>query len=71
MDILSQKREIMVTANLRVNEHTTQRVERPAIKTYAPRPDEVIRPRPVTVSRAKPLDVDPVLARSLPRLVTE
>lgn len=61
----------MVTANSRVNERTTRNLGRAAIKAYNAKPDEEISPQPTPVSRARRLDVDAVLARSLPKVAGE
>lgn len=60
----------MPKTNLSLNEQTSRKVgwpeTRPNGKTGAG-----ISPRPTPVSRARHLDVDAVLARSLPRVVNE
>lgn len=61
----------MTTLNLGVNEPPTQNVERQAVKTYRARADEGITRPPIPVSRVQRLDVDAVLARSLPKVVSE
>jgi hypothetical protein len=61
----------MATANLRVDEQTTQNLGRPALEVHIAKPDEGISPRPIPVSRVRRLDVDAVLARSLAKVVGE
>ena len=61
----------MTTANLRVEEQTTRKLAGPAIEGHTTKPDEVINPPLIPVSKARRLDVDAVLARSLPKVVEE
>lgn len=62
----------MATANsISKDGDTTQDRARAAIKAYNAKPGERVSPRPVPISRARPLDVDAVLARSLPKLADE
>ena len=60
----------MPRTNLSVNEQTTRNLGRPETKPNG-KTGEGISPRPTPVSRARRLDVDAVLARSLPRVVNE
>lgn len=41
-----------------------------AIEAYVPRSDELRKAAPILVRKVQPLDVDAVLARSLPKLGT-
>jgi hypothetical protein len=50
-------------------ERTSQNRARAAIEAYAIRSVERVDPRPMPVSHGRHLDVDAVLARSLPRVV--
>lgn len=63
----------MALANLRVikDEQTTQTPARVAIEAYTAKPDEPISPGSGRVSRGRRLDVDAVLARSLPKVAGE
>ena len=48
------------------NERTSQELE--ASGAYVPRSDDLSRPAPILVRKGQHLDVDAVLARSLPKL---
>jgi hypothetical protein len=63
----------MATANSIVikNRQTTQNRARAAIEAYTSKSDKRIGPGPKPVSRGRHLDVDAVLARSLPKVVSE
>ena len=62
----------MALANLRIKEErTTQDRARAAIEAYAVKSVERIDPRPIPISGGRHLDVDAVLARSLPKVVSE
>ena len=69
------KKENMALANLRVvkDRQTTQNLARAAIAIDAhhARFDERIRPWPIPVCNGRYLDVDEILARSLPNVVSE
>jgi hypothetical protein len=47
------------------DERTSQ--ERAAIEVYVPQSDELSRPAPILVRKGQHLDVDGILARSLPK----
>jgi len=61
----------MALANLRVvkNRQTTQTRVRAAIEAYNARSDERVRPWPIPVCNGSYLDVDAILARSLPEVL--
>ena len=61
----------MALANLRAikEESTTQNRARAAVQAYASKSDERISPGLNRVRRGRHLDVDAVLARSLPKVV--
>jgi hypothetical protein len=61
----------MVTANLSVNEQATRNLGRPAIKGHNGKTEERTSARPTSLSRTRHLDVDAVLERSLPKVVSE
>jgi hypothetical protein len=63
----------MAPANLRVvkDRQTTQNLARAAIEAHNARFDERIRPWPIPVCNGRYLDVDEILARSLPNVVSE
>ena len=63
----------MALANLREieEEQTTHDRARAAIEAYALKSVELNDPRPMPVSNGRHLDVDAVLARSLPKVVSE
>ena len=63
----------MALANLRVfkDRQITQNRARAAIEAYNARSDEPISPWPIPVCSGRYLDVDEVLARSLPKVVGE
>ena len=63
----------MALANLRVtkDEQTTQNRVRAAIEAYTSKFHERISPGLNPVSRGRRLDVDAILARSLPKVVGE
>jgi len=62
----------MALANLRIKEErTTQDRARAAIEAYAVKSVERIDPRPIPIPGRRHLDVDAVLARSLPKVVSE
>lgn len=72
MDSLLQRRKNIASADSIIKDgDTTQDRMRAATKAYNAKPGERVSPRPVPISRARPLDVDAVLARSLPKLVSE
>ena len=68
-----KKCRIMTTANVRAikDEQTTQNLARAAIEAYTSKFDERISAGLIQVSRGQRLDVDAVLARSLPKAVGE
>ena len=63
----------MATANLieTRDEQRTQNHARSAIDAYTAKSDERMTLGPIPVSRARHLDVDAVLARSLAKVVSE
>ena len=63
----------MALTNLKVvnDEQTTQTRAHAAIEAYNARSDEPVDSRLVVVSRGRRLDVDDVLARSLPSLTVK
>jgi hypothetical protein len=61
----------MPKADLSVNAEATRNLRRPAIKVDNGKTGDGITPRPISSSRTRHLDVDAVLARSLPKVVTE
>ena len=61
----------MPKADLSVNAETTRNLRRSAIKAINDKTGEGITPKPISSSRTRHLDVDAVLARSLPKVVTE
>ena len=71
MDAPQRRTKDMAPANLRVNHETTRNHERPVIKPHNGKTDEGISPRPISLSRIRHLDVDAVLARSLPKVANE
>jgi len=50
---------------------TNQNRARAAIEAYSVKSVELIDPRPIPISGGRHLDVDAVLARSLPEVVSE
>ena len=72
MDSLLQRRKNMATANSVIKDgDATQDRARAELKAYNAKPGERVSPRPIPISRARHLDVDAVLARSLPKVVSE
>jgi hypothetical protein len=74
LELLSaNKRRSMALANSIVikDRQTNQNRAQAAIETYSVKSVERIDPRPVPVSHGHHLDVDAVLARSLPKVVGE
>jgi hypothetical protein len=67
---LAAKKETMALANLRVvkDRQTTQNLARGAIEAHNARFDERIRPWPIPVCNGSYLDIDAILARSLPEV---
>jgi len=61
----------MTTANLRLDEQPTRNLARPGIEADTSTPDAEINPTLIPVSKARRLDVDAVLARSLAKVVEE
>lgn len=61
----------MPKTDLSVNAETTRNLGRPAIKADNGQTGERISPQPISSSRTRHLDVDAVLARSLPKAVSE
>jgi hypothetical protein len=62
----------MALANLRIKEEQTTRDRAlAAIAAYSVKSDEPIDPRPRPVAHGRHLDVDAVLARSLPKTVSK
>jgi hypothetical protein len=63
----------MALVNLRVvkDTQTTQERARAAIEAYNARADERISPWPIPVSNGRYLDVDRILAQSLPGVLSE
>ena len=63
----------MALANLRSVEdgHTTQDRARAAREAHTAKADERIGPELIPLSKGRHLDVDAVLARSLPKVVSE
>ena len=70
MDTLPRRKE-MPKANLTVNAETPRNLGRAAIKADNGKTGEGITPKPISSSRTRHLDVDEVLARSLPKAVSE
>jgi hypothetical protein len=63
----------MATANLglKLDSQTAQSHPAEAIEDHISGLDELVDPRPIPISGLRHLDVDAVLARSLPKVVSE
>jgi len=65
------RRKDLPRADLCVNAETTRNPGRPAIRADNGKTVAGITPKPISSSRTRHLDVDEVLARSLPKAVSE
>ena len=70
MDTLTRRKD-MPKPDLSVNAEIARNLRRPAIKVDNGKTGEEITPQPISSSRTRHLDVDAVLARSLPKAVSE
>jgi len=61
----------MTLVELIESENEQRSRELAAIEVYAPRPDELGSAAPILVRRAQRLDVDEILARSLPKTLSQ
>jgi hypothetical protein len=63
----------MAPANLRTvkDRQTTQDLARAAMAAYNAGPNDRIKPYPISVCKGRYLDVDKILARSLPKVVSK
>jgi hypothetical protein len=70
MDPVSRRKEMPKT-DIAMTEQATRNLGRPSTKAHNATTDKWISPQPISRSRARHLDVDAVLARSLPRVASE